>query len=48
MAGYSAGHSTDGKQHVLGGVRGNDAYVVYVTARAGGGSDVDLVSNAGR
>ncbi|RMB36792.1 hypothetical protein C8J47_0367 [Sphingomonas sp. PP-F2F-G114-C0414] len=47
-AGYSAGHSTDGKQHVLGGVRGNDAYVVYVTARAGGGSDVDLVSNAGR
>ena len=47
-AGYSAGHSTDGTQHVLGGVRGNDAYVVYVTARAGGGSDVDLVSNAGR
>ncbi|BCA62583.1 hypothetical protein HMP09_1817 [Sphingomonas sp. HMP9] len=47
-AGYSAGHSTDGRQHVLGGVRGNDAYVVYVTARAGGGSDVDMVSNAGR
>ncbi|MES3151887.1 hypothetical protein [Sphingomonas faeni] len=47
-AGYSAGHSTDGRQHVLGGVRGNDAYVVYVTTRAGGGSDVDLVSNAGR
>jgi hypothetical protein len=47
-AGYSAGHSTDGRQHVLGGVRGNDAYVVYVTARPGGGSDVDMVSNAGR
>lgn len=47
-AGYSAGHSTDGRQHVLGGVRGNDAYVVYVTARTGGGSDVDMVSNAGR
>jgi hypothetical protein len=47
-AGYSAGHSSDGRQHVLGGVRGNDAYVVYVTARRGGGSDVDLVSNAGR
>ena len=47
-AGYSAGHSTEGKPHVLGGVRGNDAYVVYVTARAGGGSDVDMVSNAGR
>ena len=47
-AGYSAGHSTDGRQHVLGGVRGDDAYVVYVSARADGGSDVDLVSNAGR
>jgi hypothetical protein len=47
-AGYSAGHSTDGRQHVLGGVRGNDAYVLYVTARKGGGSNVDLVSNAGR
>ena len=47
-AGYSAGHSTDGRQHVLGGVRGEDAYVVYVTPRADGGSDVDLVSNAGR
>jgi hypothetical protein len=47
-AGYSAGHSTDERQHVLGGVRGNDAYVLYVTARKGGGSDVDLVSNAGR
>ena len=46
-AGYSAGHRTDGAQHVLGGTRGEDAYVVYVTARKGGGSDVDLVSNAG-
>lgn len=46
-AGYSAGHRTDGAQHVLGGIRGEDAYVVYVTARKGGGSDVDLVSNAG-
>jgi len=47
-AGYSAGHSSDGRQHVLGGVRGADAYVVYVAPRRGGGSDVDLVSNAGR
>jgi hypothetical protein len=46
-AGYSAGHSSDRRQHVLGGVRGNDAYVVYVTARAGGGSDVNFVFNAG-
>ncbi|TXC71791.1 hypothetical protein FSB78_13140 [Sphingomonas ginsenosidivorax] len=46
-AGYSTGHRTDGAQHVLGGTRGEDAYVVYVTARSGGGSEVDLVSNAG-
>jgi hypothetical protein len=46
-AGYSAGHRTDGTQHVLGGTHGDDAYVVYVSARAGGGSEVDLVSNAG-
>ena len=46
-AGYSAGHRTDGAQHVLGGTRGEEAYVVYVSARPGGGSDVDLVSNAG-
>jgi len=46
-AGYSAGHKTDGKQHVLAGTRGADAYVVYVSPRAGGGTDIDLVVNAG-
>lgn len=44
---YSAEHRTDGAMQVLGGTRGPDAYVVYVTPRAGGGADVDLVTNAG-
>ena len=42
-AGYSAEHQASGGQHVLGGTRGNAAYVVYATANAGGGSDVDLL-----
>ena len=33
---------------MLGGTRGADAFMLYVTPRAGGGSDVDLVSNAGK
>lgn len=44
---YSAEHQADGAMHVLGGTRGADAYIVYVSPRAGGGSDVDLVTNAG-
>ena len=44
---YSAEHRTDGAMRVLGGSRGADAYIVYVAPRPGGGSDVDLVSNAG-
>lgn len=47
-AGYSADHQADGTQHVLGGTRGDAAYIVYVTPHAGGGSDVDLVANGGR
>lgn len=46
-AGYSAGHKADGEQHVLAGQRGDDAYVVYASPRAGGGTDIDLVVNAG-
>lgn len=42
-AGYSAEHQAAGAQHVLGGTRGDAAYVVYVTPAAGGGSDVDLL-----
>lgn len=42
-AGYSAEHQAAGARHVLGGTRGDAAYVVYVTAAASGGSDVDLL-----
>lgn len=46
-AGYSAGHRTEGAQHVLAGVRGAAAYIVYASPRHGGGTDVDLVVNTG-
>ena len=46
--GYSADHQADAQQHVLGGTRGDAAVIVYVSPRPSGGSDVDLVSNAGR
>lgn len=45
--GYSADHRGDARMHVLGGSRGEDAYIVYVTPRQGGGADVDLLTNAG-
>ena len=44
--GYSADHWADGRQHMLAGTRGTDAYVVYASPRAGGGTDIDLVVNA--
>lgn len=49
-AGFAAEHQVDGEQHVLGGTRARDggAFVLYVTRRDGGGSDVDLVTNNGR
>lgn len=43
-AGYHAEHHADGGMQVLGGTRGTAAFVVYVTPRPGGGSDVDLVT----
>ncbi|AQR74090.1 hypothetical protein [Sphingomonas sp. LM7] len=48
-AGYSAEHQLDGAQHILGGTRGRDdgAYVLFLTARRDGGTDVDLVANNG-
>lgn len=46
-AGYSAEHKLDGAQHVLGGTRGQAAYMVYATTSPGGGSDVDLVVRGG-
>lgn len=46
-AGYSAEHKLDGAQHVLGGTRGQAAYMVYATAGPGGGTDIDLVVKGG-
>lgn len=46
-AGYSAEHQADAAQHVLGGTRGDAAFVAFVSPTATG-SSVDFVSNAGR
>ena len=47
--GYTAEHQTDGAQHILGGTRARDdaAYVLYMTPRVDGGTDIDLVANRG-
>ena len=46
--GFSAGHQADGTEHVLAGTRKDGrAFLVYVNPRPGGGSDVDLLTNAG-
>lgn len=45
--GYSAERKAANGMDVLGGTRGEAAYMIYVSARPGGGSAVDLVSNAG-
>lgn len=42
-SGYSAEHQASGARHVLGGTRGDAAYVIYATANPAGGSDVDLL-----
>ena len=42
-AGYSVDHQASGAQHVLGGTRGDSAYVVYASAAPGGGSEIDLI-----
>jgi len=49
-AGYSAEHQADGAEHVLGGTRNRDdgAFALFLTSRADGGTDVDLVANNGR
>lgn len=48
-AGYAAEHQSDGAQHILGGTRGRDeaAFVVFMTARQDGGTDVDVIVNNG-
>jgi len=45
-AGFSAQVQAQGAMRVLGGTRGEAAYVIYVSPRAGG-SEVDLVVNGG-
>ncbi len=49
-AGYSADHQADGAEHVLGGTRARDdgAFAIFLTSRADGGTDVDMVANRGR
>jgi len=48
-AGYTAEHQVDGDEHILGGTRQRDsgAYVLYMTSRPDGGTDIDLVANNG-
>ncbi|WNO54546.1 hypothetical protein [Stakelama saccharophila] len=48
-AGYDAEHQVDGNEHILGGTRTSDggAYVLFMTPRKGGGTDIDLVANRG-
>ena len=47
--GYSAEHQLKDGQHVLGGMRAKDdaAYVVFLSARSDGGTEIDLVANRG-
>jgi hypothetical protein len=49
-AGYSAEHQVHGAEHVLGGTRARDdaALAVFLTSRADGGTNVDIVANNGR
>lgn len=47
-AGYTAEHRVNGDEHMLGGTRGNDAFVVMLRQNAGGPVDVDIVASGGR
>lgn len=48
-SGYTSEHQVDGKEHILGGTRERDggAYVLFLTKRADGGTDIDMVANNG-
>lgn len=48
--GYTAEHQLKDGQHLLGGTRKADgnAYVVFLSARADGGTDIDLLADGGR
>jgi hypothetical protein len=49
-SGFSADYEIRNGEHILGGTRDNDggAYVITMTALAGGGTAVDIVANNGR
>lgn len=47
-AGYDAEHVVRGEDHLLGGTRGDLAYVVMLRPMAGGLVDVDLIASGGR
>lgn len=46
-AGYTSDHRVEGKEHMLGGTKGELAYVVMLRSD-GGMTDVDLVASGGR
>jgi len=46
-AGFAADHQRDGVRHVLGGTKGDDAYIIYAVPHDGGGSDIDIITNHG-
>lgn len=46
-AGYSSDHRIEGNEHMLGGTKGDQAYVVMLRSD-GGLTDVDLVASGGR
>lgn len=46
-AGYTSDHRIEGKEHMLGGTKGDLAYVVMLRSD-GGMTDVDLVASGGR
>ncbi|RKF21002.1 hypothetical protein D6851_08605 [Altericroceibacterium spongiae] len=46
-AGFSAQHVRDGREDVLGGVKGASSYVVYARKLEGGTTEVDLITSGG-
>jgi len=46
--GYSAEYQLRGADHVLGGTKGDDAFVLFLKPMANGGTEVDIVANGGR
>lgn len=46
--GYSAEYQLRGADHVLGGTKGEAAYVLFLKPMANGGTEVDIVANGGR